>query len=82
LARDHKVEALMKRSLHTDEFMGAIVKEEKLHTARRMRHVFVIDLPDYPRPLSVTDAAITIYPTLDDKVDNVQNASASPTRLA
>jgi phosphate acetyltransferase len=74
LAVEHKVEALMKGSLHTDEFMSAIVKEEKLRTARRMSHVFVIDLPGYPRPLFVTDAAIIIYPTLEDKVDIVQNA--------
>jgi phosphate acetyltransferase len=74
LARDLKVEALMKGSLHTDEFMGAIVNEEKLRTARRMSHVFVVDCPDYPRPLFVTDAAINIYPTLEDKVDIVQNA--------
>ena len=74
LARDHKVDALMKGSLHTDEFMGAIVHEEKLRTARRMSHVFVIDAPDYPRPLFVTDAAVNIYPALEDKVDIVQNA--------
>ena len=74
LAVERKVEALMKGSLHTDEFMGAIVHEEKLHTARRMSHVFVIDTPGYPRPLFVTDAAINIYPTLEDKVDIVQNA--------
>jgi phosphate acetyltransferase/phosphate butyryltransferase len=64
----------MKGSLHTDEFMGAIVHEEKLRTARRMSHVFVIDAPGYPRPLFVTDAAINIYPTLEDKVDIIQNA--------
>ena len=74
LARDRKVEAVMKGSLHTDEFMGAIVHEEKLRTARRMSHVFVIDAPGYPRPLFVTDAAINIYPTLEDKVDIIQNA--------
>jgi phosphate acetyltransferase len=74
LARDHKVEALMKGSLHTDEFMGAIVREERLRTERRMSHVFVIDCPKYPRPLFMTDAAINIYPTLEDKVDIVQNA--------
>ena len=74
LARDHKVEALMKGSLHTDEFMGAIVGEEKLRTDRRMSHVFVIDAPGYPRPLFVTDAAINIYPTLEDKGDIIQNA--------
>ena len=54
--------------------MGAIVHEEKLHTARHMSHVFVIDAPDYPRPLFVTDAAINIYPTREDKVAIVQNA--------
>src|SRR5271167_4316326 len=63
LARNFKVEALMKGSLHTDEFMSAIVHEERLRTARRMSHVFVIDAPRYPRPLDITDAAINIYPT-------------------
>ena len=74
LATERKVEALMKGSLHTDEFMGPIVREEKLHSARRMSHVFVIDAPGCARPLFVTDAAINIYPTLEDKVDIVQNA--------
>jgi phosphate acetyltransferase len=74
LARERKVEALMKGSLHTEEFISAIVGEEKLRTARRMSHVFVIDVPGYPRPLFVTDAAVIIYPTLEDKVDIVQNA--------
>lgn len=74
LARDRKVEALMKGSLHTDEFMAAIVAEEGLRTERRMSHIFVIDTPLYPRPLFVTDAAINIAPTLSDKKDIVQNA--------
>jgi phosphate acetyltransferase len=74
LARDRKVEALMKGSLHTDEFMGAIVRDEKLRTDRRMSHVFVIDAPGYPRPLYVTDAAINIYPTVEDKADIIRNA--------
>src|SRR5271154_1897717 len=74
LACARKVGALMKGSLHTDEFMGAIVGEERLHTARRMSHVFFIDAPGYPRPLFVTDAAVNIYPTLEDKADIIQNA--------
>ncbi len=74
LAVSQKVEALMEGCIHTDEFMGAIVREEKLRTARRMSHVFVIDAPGYPRPLFVTDAGINIYPTLLDKADIVQNA--------
>jgi phosphotransacetylase len=74
LACERKVEALMKGSLHTDEFMSAIVCEERLRTARRMSHVFFIDAPGYPRPLLVTDAAVNIYPTLEDKVDIIQNA--------
>jgi len=74
LARDRRVEALMKGSLHTDEFMTPILAEEKLRTERRMSHIFVIDTPLYPRPLFVTDAAINIYPNLSDKRDIVQNA--------
>lgn len=74
LAGARKVEALMKGSLHTDEFMGAIIGEERLRTARRMSHVFFIDAPGYPRPLLVTDAAVNIYPTLEDKADIIQNA--------
>jgi phosphate acetyltransferase/phosphate butyryltransferase len=74
LAREHAVEAIMKGSLHTDELMHAVVAEPAIHTDRRMSHVFVIDVPTYPRPLYVTDAAINIYPSLDDKRDIVQNA--------
>jgi phosphate acetyltransferase len=74
LARDLKVEALMKGSLHTAEFMSAIVGEEKLRTDRRMSHVFAVDAPTYPRPLFITDAAINIYPTLEEKADIIQNA--------
>ena len=75
LARAGEVEALMKGSLHTDEFMGAVVaREGGLRTARRISHVFVLDVPTYPRPLMITDAAINVEPTLEDKVDIVQNA--------
>jgi phosphate acetyltransferase len=75
LARAGEVEALMKGSLHTDELMAAIVPSATgLRTARRISHAFVLDVPAYPRPLMVTDAAINIEPTLNDKVDIVQNA--------
>lgn len=75
MARGGKVEALMKGSLHTDELMHAAVHAETgLRTARRMSHVFVIDAPNYPRALFITDAALNIYPTLEQKRDIVQNA--------
>ena len=75
MAREGKVEALMKGSLHTDELMAAVVPSATgLRTARRISHVFVLDVPAYPRPLMVTDAAINIQPTLNDKVDITQNA--------
>ena len=75
MARAGKVEALMKGALHTDELMRAVMAPEiGLRTARRMSHVFAIDAPGYPRPLFITDAAINIYPTLEDKRDIVQNA--------
>ena len=75
LARDGQVEALMKGSLHTDELMSEVVaKETGLRTERRISHVFVMDVPTYPRPLLITDAAVNVAPTLEDKADIVQNA--------
>lgn len=75
LCREGKAEALMKGSLHTDELMSAVVDKEKgLRTARRISHVFLADVPTYPRPLMITDAAVNIEPTLEEKVDIVQNA--------
>lgn len=75
LIREGKAEILMKGSLHTDELMSAIVaRDGGLRTARRISHVFVMDVPTYHKVLMVTDAAINIAPTLEDKVDICQNA--------
>ena len=75
LARAGKVEALMKGSLHTDELMHEVTAAETgLRTARRISHAFVMDVPTYTEPLIITDAAINIFPTLDDKRDICQNA--------
>jgi len=75
LCKDGVAEALMKGSLHTDELMGAVVSREGgLRTSRRISHVFAMDVPAYPKPLYVTDAAINIAPDLITKVDIVQNA--------
>ena len=68
-------EALMKGALHTDVLMHAVVAGDRnLRTERRVSHVFVMDVPTYPRPLLITDAAINIYPDLEAKRDIVQNA--------
>jgi phosphate acetyltransferase len=75
MARAGEVQALMKGSLHTDELMAAVVAEGAgLRTDRRISHVFVMDVPTYPKPLLVTDAAINIHPDLDTKRDICQNA--------
>ncbi len=75
LAREGQAEMLMKGSLHTDELMGAVVATATgLRTERRISHVFVMDVPGLDRPILITDAAINIFPTLEDKRDIVQNA--------
>jgi phosphate acetyltransferase len=75
LVREGKAEALMKGSLHTDELMGAVVRREGgLRTARRVSHCFVMDVPSYDQTLIITDAAVNIAPTLEEKVDILQNA--------
>ena len=75
LVRQGKVAALMKGSLHTDEVMEAVIDASLgLRTERRMSHVYVLDVPTYPKPLMITDAAINIAPDLAIKRDIVQNA--------
>jgi phosphotransacetylase len=75
LVREGRAELLMKGSLHTDELLGAVVaRESGLRTGRRISHVFIMDVPTYHKVLIVTDAAINIAPTLEDKVDICQNA--------
>lgn len=75
LLREAKAELLMKGSLHTDELMAAVISRDGgLRTGRRISHVFVMDIPTYHKVLIVTDGAINIDPTLEDKVDICQNA--------
>ena len=75
LCRAGEASALMKGDLHTDLLMNAVIdKETGLRGLRRMSHIFIVDAPLYSRTLLISDAAINIYPTLEDKVDIVQNA--------
>jgi phosphate acetyltransferase len=75
LIHESKGELLMKGSLHTDELMREVTSSKTgLRTARRISHVFVMDVPSYPETLFITDAAINIFPDLDVKRDIIQNA--------
>jgi phosphate acetyltransferase len=75
LIHEAKAELLMKGSLHTDELMRAVTASGTgLRTARRISHVFIMDVPTYSETLFITDAAINIFPDLDVKRDIVQNA--------
>jgi len=75
LVRMGRAEALMKGSLHTDELMAAVVSRETgLRTSRRVSHCFIMDVPGHATPLVITDAAVNTAPSLEEKVDIVQNA--------
>jgi phosphate acetyltransferase len=75
MARDGEVDALMKGSLHTDELMHEVVDSVTgIRTDKRISHCFLMDIPTYPRPLTITDAAINIAPDLLDKQGITQNA--------
>jgi phosphate acetyltransferase len=74
MAAAGEVEAIMKGSLHTDELMHAVVSTRALRTKRRLSHVFRFDVPMYDKPLLITDAALNIRPTLEEKADIIQNA--------
>ncbi|WP_336965770.1 bifunctional enoyl-CoA hydratase/phosphate acetyltransferase [Sphingobium aquiterrae] len=75
LIHSGEAQILMKGSLHTDELMGAVVPSATgLRTERRISHAYIMDVPDHPTPLIITDAAINIAPTLDEKADIIRNA--------
>ena len=75
LVRAGEAALLMKGSLHTDELMRAVLaRDTGLRTERRLSHVYIMDVPSYPRALLLTDAAVNVTPTLEEKRDIVQNA--------
>jgi phosphotransacetylase len=75
LVREGKADLLMKGSLHTDELMHEVLADGVgLKTARRVSHIYLMQTEHYPKPLLITDAAINIQPTLEDKRDIIQNA--------
>jgi phosphotransacetylase/acyl dehydratase len=74
MAREHKVEALMKGSLHARELMQFVDMPHGLRTARRMSHVAAVEIPSFPRPLFMTDTVVNVSPTVEEKRDIVQNA--------
>jgi phosphate acetyltransferase len=75
LVAQGRAEALMKGSLHTDELMAEVVRRDTgLRTARRISHCFVLDIPTHKEAIIISDAAINIAPTLDEKASITQNA--------
>ena len=75
VVRKGEAALLMKGSLHTDELLHAVLASDSgLSIGRRLSHVYLMDVPGYPRPLLITDAAVNIAPDLDQKRDIVQNA--------
>ncbi|TWA69354.1 phosphate acetyltransferase/phosphate butyryltransferase [Azospirillum baldaniorum] len=75
LVRQGRAQLLMKGSLHTDELLREVARKDSgLRTERRISHVFIMDVPTYAKPLFITDAAVNIAPTLEDKRDIIQNA--------
>jgi len=75
LVRTGRAELLMKGSLHSDELLQAVARSASgLRTERRLSHVFAMDVPNYHKPLFITDAAVNIFPTLNEKADIVRNA--------
>lgn len=75
LVREGECTVLMKGSLHTDELMSEVVRQDTgLRTERRLSHAYIMDVPTYHKTLIITDAAINIYPGLDDKADICRNA--------
>ncbi len=75
LVRKGEAEMLIKGALHTDVLMHEVVQPQTgLRRERRLSQAYLLDVPSYHKPLILTDCAINIYPTLEDKVSICQNA--------
>lgn len=74
LAGDGDVDIILKGSIHSSELLSSVIKQKKLHTERRLSHVYTMEVKTYHKPFFVTDAAINITPNLKEKVDIIQNA--------
>jgi phosphate acetyltransferase len=75
LVRAGEAEALMKGSLHTDELLAEVVRPDSgIRTEHRLSHVFVMDVPTHRKPIFITDAAVNIRPTLEQKAEIIRNA--------
>ena len=75
LAASGEADIVMKGHLHTDDFLRAVLqKEGGLRTGSLMSHVFVVDAPGREGFLLITDGAMNIAPTLEQKACIVLNA--------
>ncbi len=70
------VDTLMKGHVHTDVFMKALLSTSAnlRLPGQRVSHVYIADIPAYPRLLAITDAAVNIRPDLTAKAQILQNA--------
>ena len=75
LVNQKKADLMMKGLVGTTFFMRAILdKERGLSTGRLLTHLAVFEIPNYPKLLMLTDAAINISPNLMEKAQIIQNA--------
>jgi phosphate acetyltransferase len=74
MARSGEAEILVQGAIPTHEFLIPIVGPNGLRGVRRLSHVLYMDVPSYPRPFVISDMMVNIEPTLEDKIDIVQNA--------
>ena len=70
-----EIHSLIKGSLHTDQYMHAVLsKENNLRTGRLLSHCMLIAAPTYSRRIILSDVAVNIAPDVDQKKDIIQNA--------
>ncbi|HCM84347.1 MAG TPA: bifunctional enoyl-CoA hydratase/phosphate acetyltransferase [Alphaproteobacteria bacterium] len=74
MAGNGELQAVMKGAIHSDELLSAVIRQRKLHTERRLSHIYTMEVKTYHKPFMMTDAAININPDLTAKVDMVENA--------
>ena len=74
MARSGEADILVQGRISTLDFLVPVIGPQGLRMDKRLSHVLYIDVPSYPRPIIISDMMVNIEPTLEDKVEIVQNA--------
>ncbi len=82
LAREGEADVVMKGSVSTGSLLSVVLNRDiGLRTGSLLSHVGVFEVPGYDRFIFITDGGVNIHPTVDQKLEILENAVEVAHRL-